>query len=134
MVSGRFCIPVVFSALLFAIVVWGYSVISTPRINEDSVRDVSDVEIQAADALVSPKGLMVLCWVENQAQRVASSVVFTVEITTEDGRVLAENPLGNILGLKPGESRAIQVPMPAIPELPSSHLTRARVDLVRWQP
>ena len=133
MFPRKFCIPLVFAVLLFAIGAWGYSVMSRGRLNEASLRDVSGVEVQAEDALVSPKGLIVHCWVKNRTRHIASSVVFTVEIATEDGRILAENPLGNILGLKPGESRAIQVPMPAIPELPSSHLTRARVDLVRWQ-
>lgn len=117
----------------FTVMAWGYSVLAKPRFSEDSLRDVTGVEIRVAEALSSPRGLFVSCVAENQTQKVASSLVFTVEITTEDGHVLATNPLGNILGLKPGESRTIQVPMPSNSELSPPFLTRARVDLVRWE-
>ena len=129
----RLSVALVLSSLLFALMAWGYSVLSKPRLTEDSLRDVSGIEINVEEALVSPKGLSVNCLIENQTRNVASSIVFTVEITTENGQVLAANPLANMLGLKPDESRAIQVLVPSVPELPPLFFTRARVDLVRWQ-
>ncbi|OJV26991.1 MAG: hypothetical protein BGO12_16760 [Verrucomicrobia bacterium 61-8] len=122
-----------FAASFFTVIAWGYSVFTKPRLSEESLRTVTGVEIRVAETQSSPRGLFVSCVAKNQTQKVASSLIFTVEITTESGHVLATNPLGNMLGLKPGESRAIQVPMPSNSELSPPFLTRARVDLVRWE-
>lgn len=133
MQTRRIWISLVLAASFFTVMAWGYSVLTKPRLSEESLRDVTGVEIRVAEALSSPRGLFVSCVAENQTQKVACSLVFTVEITSESGLVLATNPFGNMLGLKPGESREIQVPMPSNSELSPPFLTRARVDLVRWE-
>ncbi len=127
---GKLSLASVFAGAAFVVALW--SVVPGPHPGEASLRDVSGIEVQPTDLLVFVNGATVECRVENKTKREASSVVFQVEVTTEDGRILAANPLGNTLRLKPGESRAVQVPMPPVPEPPHSVLTRAQVSLVRW--
>lgn len=79
----------------------------------------------------SAAGVAVVCIVENRTGREAASVVFTVDLATEDGRVLVTNPLGNVLRLRPGESRTAQVNFPTF--APGSAHPVARVSLVRWK-
>lgn len=131
MQTTKFRILLVVGAVLLVIVARGYVQNSGP--NEASVRDIAGISIRVDEAVVSSKGLSVPCEIENQTRRTATSVVFTVELATEDGRVLSANPLGNVLDLKPGESRSMQVPMPVAADLPAGLLTRAQVNLVRWQ-
>ena len=106
---------------------------SGPRLTEDSVRDTSGITIQADAAVVSDSRITIPCRIQNHTHREAASIVFTAEATTEDGRVLAANPLGNVLDLKPGEARSIQIALPPVADLPAPVLSGARVDLVRWK-
>ncbi len=81
----------------------------------------------------SGRGIHTQCRVDNRTSRAASSVVFTVELVSADGRVLASNPLANALVVPPGDSRVIAVPIPLIGDPPVSARTRAQVSLVRWE-
>ncbi len=102
------------------------------RITEDDLRDVAGIAIQTTDMEVAPDRLTVHCRLENQTERPAVSIVFTVEALAEDGAVVAVNPLGNVLDLLPGDSREVAVPVPMPPGATTPHETRAKVNLVRW--
>lgn len=124
----RFASVTVFLAALA--LVWG--VFLRPQTGETDLRDLSGIEIEITGSTPSANGLTVDCRIENRGPRTARSVVFTVSLVAENGEILASNPLGNTLNLKPGAFHTVSVPLPVPDKLPPTSQNRAELQLVRW--
>lgn len=100
--------------------------------NEESLRDTAGVEARMTGVRPAQQGVAVGCVIENQTARQAGSVVFVVRLEDRQGKTLAANPLGNVLELKPHESRAVRLFVPVEGGLPDFYKLVIEVSLVRW--
>lgn len=133
--SGKFGLIAALALLVLGAFVWSRILSPKSHPSEASLREVDGMEIRVEAPEASTEGARVAVQLENKTQRTALSVVFTVEVVDAEEQVLAVNPLGNALNMPPGESRALEVPLPgsALQEATSDVTARGRVDLVRWQ-
>lgn len=102
-------------------------------VDESSLRDTTGIELVVTEARSNgSRAVVVRCLVTNRTDRSAESVVLTAEIASEDGQVIASNPLVNVLRLAPGESRTIaaMIPLPSVATFPLH--PQGKVNLVRW--
>lgn len=132
--SGKFGVVLAVAILALGVMTWIRLLPTKGRVSEDSLRDTTGIEMEVGDMEASPGGVRVAVQLHNRTERAAASVVFTVEVVDGAGRTLLVNPLGNSLNLRPGESRAVDVPIPVPPATDSAadNFARGRVNLVRW--
>lgn len=134
MPQGKFGAVLAAVILAIGVMTWIRLLPAKGRVSEDSLRDTTGIEMEVGDMDASPGGVSVAVHLHNRTERVAASVVFTVEVVDGAGRTLMVNPLGNSLNLRPGESRAFDVPIPVPPDADpaAASSARGRVNLVRW--
>ncbi|MFV0415939.1 MAG: hypothetical protein ACK5NG_06185 [Chthoniobacterales bacterium] len=132
MSAKNICLLTITLAALTGVVIYSGLTGSGKRLTEADLRNVSEIEIQTKDIHRSGQNIRVDCELQNHGQRNAYSIVFTVSIKSEDGKLLGANPLGNILNLQPGASQSISIPVPVSEEPPEKIHAEAEVNLVRW--
>lgn len=98
---------------------------------EDQLRRTAGIEVELLQMQRVTHGVMMEMIVTNQTKRSALSIALTAELLAGDDRVVASNPLVNVLQLSAGEKRTLSTLVPV--EYSSETLQpRLRVALVRW--
>ncbi|MFV0338490.1 MAG: hypothetical protein ACK5LK_09660 [Chthoniobacterales bacterium] len=128
------CLCFIILSSLVGVLLYSGIIGSHTRPTEASLRNVNGIEIQTKNIHRSDQSLSVDCQLKNQSERNAYSVAFTVRILAANGDLIAANPLGNVLDLKPETTQSITIPIPvsAAQELPENIQANAEVNLVRW--
>ncbi len=120
--------------ILAAFAAWAPHLLRSGSPDESSLRDTDGIAITVLGVSPVAVGMEVLCRIENRSKRVADSIVFTVSMADPAGTPVVANPLGNVLHLPPGESRAVGILVPAADGEKTQPLTpHATVNLVRWE-
>lgn len=122
------------AALAVAIVLIVIFALRSSTVSERELRDTEDIVVQVADSRRTAHSVQVSLSISNHRDRRADSIVLNVQVVDSAGRVLASNPLVNVLSLQPGEKKQLVAPVPLMSATlpPSGWQVQASAILVRW--